>query len=797
MPVTQADNDEVSEPSAIKRGFWRVLFLIAGLGLGAAIPYIWYLDKQVRTQFSELKWQVPTKVYARPLALKPGIALDGAGFELELQAGGYSNDGQGRVAGSYGRNGSRFRLTTREFFDVDGNVPSRRLEVVLGSGRVVSVRDGNSRKALKSAKVDPVRIATLYGNNTQERRLVKIDRVPKLLVDGLQAVEDRNFRNHIGIDPLGVARAIYVNIREGEFEQGASTLTQQMVRGLFLSNTKTISRKVKEALYALIIEARFSKDTILEAYLNQVFLGQVGDQSIHGIAAGSHFRFGRDVTELREHEIALLIGLMQGPGYWDPRKHPERALKRRATVLDEFAEAGLITPEQAEKAKAAPLGVIGKPVLARDRAPAFLDIVRRQLAKDYDNEALSGQGLSILTTLSPMAQSYLEKGVTGTLDRIQRKDGPELQAGAMVTDAETGHILAAVGNRKVGMPGFNRAVDAKRPVGSLIKPFVFMLALARPEEWSLSSWLSDAPIAVNTDDGKVWEPKNSDRRSHGTVTLSNALANSYNQATVRLGMQVGPSHVAKLMKALTGESMTARPSLLLGSVDLSVYTMAQAYQFLASGGRVQPLQAVRAVLDPQGKALNKYETTPVKAQKGDAMASRLLAFALQQTVTSGTARALLSEGLGDLQSAGKTGTSTDSRDSWYAGYTGDHLAVIWIGNDKNEPTGLYGATGAMRVWAQLFRKLPSRPLRNSGDGLEWAYLDASRYATTEEYCVGARHAVFIAGYLPAEHVPCGDPPPDESKDGSWLDWFTGGKDEPPPAPEPEPAASGDEAGEQP
>ena len=755
-----------------------------------AIPYIWYLDKQVRTQFSELKWQVPTKVYARPLTLKPGMALDGAGFELELKAGGYSNDGQGRVSGSYGRSGSRFRLTTREYFDVDGKVPSRRLEVVLGSGRVVAVRDGDSRKALKSAKVDPVRIATLYGNNTQERRLVKIDRVPKLLVEGLQAVEDRNFRDHIGIDPLGVARAIYVNIREGEFEQGASTLTQQMVRGLFLSNTKTISRKVKEALYALIIEARFSKDTILEAYLNQVFLGQVGDQSIHGIAAGSDFWFGRDVNALREHEIALLIGLMQGPGYWDPRKHPERALKRRATVLNEFVEAGLLTPEQAEKAKAAPLGVIDKPVLARDRAPAFLDIVRRQLAKDYDNEALSGQGLSILTTLSPMAQTYLEKAVTGTLERVQRKDGPELQAGAVVTDAETGHILAAVGNRKVGMPGFNRAVDAKRPVGSLIKPFVFMLALARPEEWSLSSWLSDAPIAVNTDDGKVWEPKNSDRKSHGTITLSSALANSYNQATVRLGMQIGPDHVAKLINALTGESVTARPSLLLGSVDLSVYTMAQAYQFLASGGRVQPLQAVRAVLDPQGKALNKYETAPVKAQKGDAMASRLLAFALQQTVTSGTARALLSEGLGDLQSAGKTGTSNDSRDSWYAGYTGDHLAVIWIGNDKNEPTGLYGATGAMRVWSQLFRKLPSRPLRISGDGMEWAYLDALRFATTEEYCPGARHAVFIAGYLPTEHVPCGDPPADETKDGSWLDWFTGGRDEPPA--EPEPAATADE-----
>lgn len=764
--------------SLLKRGLWRLLFLFVGLGFGIGIPYIWYLDKQVRDQFAQLNWQVPTKVYARPLELKPGLALDGSSLELELQSGGYKNDGQGRTPGTYVRKGGRFKIATREFFDVNGKVPAVRFDVLLISGRVNVVRDAVKKRTLASAKIDPMRIATLYGNNTEERRLVKIDRVPKLLVDGLQAVEDRNFQSHIGIDPMGVARAIYVNIREVGFEQGASTLTQQLVRSLFLSNTKTITRKVKEALYALIIEARFDKATILEAYLNQVYLGQVGDQSIHGIAAGSDFWFGRDVADLQPQEIALLIGLVQGPYYWDPRKHPERAQKRRTTVLNEFLEAGLLTPEQTAEAKQAPLGVVEKPILARNRAPAFLDIVRRQLAKDYNDEDLRGQGLTVLTTLSPASQTYLEKAVSSAIARVQRKDGPELQAGAMVTDAQSGKILAAVGNRDSGTPGFNRALDAKRPVGSLLKPFVFMLALARPSDWSLSSWLSDDPIAVNTDDGKMWQPKNSDRRSHGTVTLSSALANSYNQATVRLGMQIGPERLSGLVQSLTGEKVTARPSLLLGSVDLSVYTMAQMYQFLASGGRVQPLYAVRAVLDPHGKALNKYETETKSAQKGDAIAARLVSVALQQTVTSGTARALLRDGLGDLQSAGKTGTSNDSRDSWYAGYTGDHLAVVWMGNDKNESTGLYGATGAMQVWSSLFKRLPSRPLRIKGDGLEWAYLDASRYATTEAHCPGARRAVFVAGYLPGQAVSCGEKPAEES--GSWLDWFTGGDSKPAP-----------------
>ncbi len=780
--MNNPDQAPEQKHSLLKRGLWRLMFLFVGLVIGIGIPYIWYLDKQVRDQFAQLNWQVPSKVYAMPLALKPGLALDGSSLELELQAGGYKNDGQAKTPGTYSRNGGRFKITTREFFDVNGKVLSQRLNVLIVSGRVNVVRDDKTRKTLNSAKIDPVRIATLYGNNTEERRLVKIDRVPKLLVDGLQAVEDRNFQNHIGIDPFGVARAIYVNIREVGFEQGASTLTQQLVRSLFLSNTKTITRKVKEALYALIIEARFDKKTILEAYLNQVYLGQVGDQSIHGIAAGSDFWFGRDVADLQPQEIALLIGLVQGPYYWDPRKHPERGLKRRMTVLNEFLEAGLLTPEQTAVAKQAPLGIVAKPILARNRAPAFLDIVRRQLAKDYDDDDLRGQGLTVLTTLSSSSQSYLEKAVSSTIQSVQRKQGPELQAGAMVTDAQTGKILAAVGNRDVAMPGFNRALDAKRPVGSLLKPFVFMLALARPNEWSLSSWISDEAITVNTEDGKKWQPQNSDRRSHGTVSLSSALANSYNQATVRLGMQIGPERLADLMQSLTGEEVKARPSLLLGSVDLSVYTMTQMYQFLASGGRVQPLYAVRAVLDPQGKALNKYETETKTAQKGDAVAARLVSVGLQQTVTSGTARPLLRDGLGDLQSAGKTGTSNDSRDSWYAGYTGDHLAVIWVGNDKNESTGLYGATGAMRIWSRLFQKIPSKPLRISGDGLEWAYLDSSRFATTDDYCAGARRAVFVAGYLPSEYISCGEKPVPESS--SWLDWFTGGDSATPKAPEP-------------
>ena len=753
----------------------RGVLLALGLLLGLGIPYVWYLDKQVRTEFAQLQWQVPTRVYARPLVLSNGVRLSPESMELELAAATYRNDGVGQLPGTYAREGGRFRLGTRAFTDLDGPVAAHRLELLISSGRVVQVRDADKKRGMASVRVDPARIATLYGIDEEERRLVRMAEVPELLITGLQAVEDRNFKNHHGIDPWGVLRAIWVNMREAGFEQGASTLTQQMVRSLFLSNTKTISRKLKEALYALLIEARFDKRSILEAYLNQVYLGQQGKQSIHGVAAGADFWFGRELNTLRTEDIALLVGIIQGPGYWDPRRFPGRALERRAVVLDVFAKTGLITPEQAAQAKATPLGVSGRPGVARNNAPAFLDLVRRQLARDYPADALRGAGLTVLSTLAPSVQTLSERAVRDTLPRAERKQGPALQAGMVVTDTGSGEVLAVVGNRRSNEPGFNRALEAVRPVGSLLKPFVYLLALAQPDRYSLASWVDDSPVEVTQPNGKPWRPKNSDGKSHGRVTLSSALARSFNQATVRVGMDVGPDRLAELLKVLGGLQAQPNPSLILGSVDLSVFSMSQMYQFLASGGRIQPLRAVRGVLDTQGKAISRYDFKTEPAQGGDAIAARLVTLALQSAVTSGTARPLLSDGLGPLQAAGKTGTSNDSRDSWFAGYTGDHLAVVWVGNDKNLPTGLYGATGAMRVWSALFTKLPTEPLRVSGSGIEWAWLDGADYATTEPDCPGARRAAFVSGYLPPEHKTC--------QQSSWLDWFhLGGEGQQPEIP---------------
>ncbi|MBA3486559.1 MAG: penicillin-binding protein 1B [Lysobacter sp.] len=763
---------------------WRrrlLTWLLAGvaIGLGFLVPYALYLNHEVSQRFDQLRWQIPTRVYGRPLELSRGLALDAATLKTELDAAGYHDDGTGARPGSYSRDGGRWAISSRGYNDVDGAVAPRRLDVTLSGGKVASVREAGSKQALESARLDPARIATLYGQQQEERRLVQIAEVPELLVTGLQAVEDRDFAHHHGIDLSGMARAAWINLRSGQARQGASTLTQQLARSglLGIGREQTWSRKFNEIIYAMLIEARYDKRSILETYFNQVYLGQRGAQAIHGVAAGSEFWFGRDLADISTEQIALLIGTVRGPSHYDPRRHPQRATERRDFVLEKMHQSELIDDAEYKRALSAPLGVTESAgSVAANRFPAYIDLVRRQLARDYPADASAGAGLSVMTGMSPSAQAYAEGAVTRTLKSLDSKKRPALEAGVVVTDVHNGDVLAVVGSRETRVHGFNRAVEAQRPVGSLIKPFVYLLALAQPGQWSLASWVSDAPVEVTLGNGKRWNPANADKRSHGSVRLIDALSRSYNQSTVRIGMQVAPERISELIRTLSGIQTGRHPSLILGSVDQSPYAVAQLYQFLASGGEIQPLHAVRGVLDAEGRTLNRYDSQPAPAQEGDAIAARLVTIALQDAVTSGTARQLVSDGLGRLSAAGKTGTSNDSRDSWFAGYTGDHLAVVWVGNDQNEPTGLYGATGGMRVWSSLFARLPSATLQVGDQGLDWQWVINAN--TTDAGCAGAHRFAFVAGFAPP-YAPCPMPQPEpelEDERRGWRDWF--GIDEP-------------------
>ncbi|MFL6587614.1 MAG: penicillin-binding protein 1B [Luteimonas sp.] len=808
------DTDDLNDdaPPAWRRRAVTAVLALVGLGLGFLIPYTLYLNHQVSEKFGALTWQVPTRVYARPLQITPGVAMNAATLKTELDAAGY-REGDGVKPGTYASEGGRWTISSRGYRDVDGAVAPGRVQLSLSGGRVSRLRDGDGERALKVARMDPARIATLYGQRQEERRLVRIDEVPQLLTDTLQAVEDKDFAHHHGIDLSGMARAAMINLRAGETRQGASTLTQQLARSglLGIGREQTYTRKFNEILYAMLIEARYGKGPILEAYLNQVYLGQRGAQAIHGVAAGAEFWFGRRLDDLETEQVALLVGIIRGPSHYDPRRNPERALERRDFVLGKMLESGLIDQAAHDRAVKRPLGVTETPgSIAANRFPAYVDLVRRQLARDYPTGELQGAGLSVMTAMAPSAQAYAEGSTVRTIKDLSTGKRPPLQAGLVVTDVHSGEVVAAVGSRDPVEHGFNRVVEAHRPVGSLLKPFVYLLAFGNPGQYSLASWVDDSPVTITLENGQRWSPGNSDGRSHGTVRMIDALARSYNQATVRIGEAVGARALADLVHVLAGVRATPNPSLTLGSMDQSPYAMAQLYQFLASGGEIQPLRAVRGVIDEQGRVVNRYDNAPRPAQEGDAIAARLVTLALQHAVTSGTGRQLVSDGLGRLNAAGKTGTSNDGRDSWFAGWTGDHLAVVWVGNDQNEQTGLYGATGAMRVWSGIFSRLPSAPLEVGDAGLEWQWVAQSN--STDADCPDARRFAFVAGYAPPyQACPTYDPnqtfvdangnlvdatgAPVQQERRGWREFFGFGRDEEaappadtaPPAPAPAPA----------
>lgn len=636
---------------------WLIACALAGLALamGFLVPYTLYLNQQVTARFGELRWQIPTRVYARPLMLQPGMALDARTLKIELDAASYREDNHGELPGTYQQQNGRFTVSSRGYVDVDGAIPASRLIITLNNNQVSALRKADTRKPIRRGRLDPARIATLYGQKQEERRLVRLEEVPQLLVTGLQVVEDRDFKHHHGIDITSILRAAWVMVRSGGgVRQGASTLTQQPARSglLGIGKEQTLQRKCNEILYALILEARYSKRVILESYLNQVYLGQRGSQAVHGVATGAEFWYGRELGSLTTEQVALLIGLVKGPSYYDPRRFPDRALSRRNFVLGKLHENKLIDDAEYMRAQASPLGVPKEPgLVAANRFVAYLDLVRRQLAHDYPENVLRGAGMTVLTGMSPSAQAYAERGVQTTLSALEKVKGlkrPPLQAGLVLTDVHNGDVLAVVGSRDATQSGFNRAIEAQRQVGSLLKPFVYLLALASPDRWSLSSWVEDTPVNIPLAHGRIWSPSNSDNISHGTVRLIDALAHSYNQATVRVGMQVGPERVAQLINVLAGLKADANPSLILGATDQSPYAMTQLYQFLASGGEIQPLHAVRGVLDPQNKLLKRYDNTPAPAQPGDSVAANVISVALQEVVNSGTARQLIIDGLGRL-----------------------------------------------------------------------------------------------------------------------------------------------------
>ncbi|MEO7431129.1 MAG: penicillin-binding protein 1B [Dokdonella sp.] len=735
---------------------WRIfripLLIATGLAIGFLLPYAFYLDREVRSRFDDLSWQIPSRVYARPLQLAPGLPMKPDVLELELAAARYVDDPQATLPGTWHREGARFTISRRAFIYLDGREREKRIGVTIADGRVSQLVDADSGAAMASVRLDPARIATLYGELQEDRRYVTLGEIPPLLLSGLQAVEDRDFKSHHGIDTVAILRAAWANLVAGHVVQGGSTLTQQLVKNLFLDRGQTFARKLNEALLSLLIEARYDKKRILEAYVNEVFLGQQGAQAVHGFAAASEFYFGRDLRGLGPADIALLVGMVQGPSLYDPRRNPDRALTRRNIVLGAFRDTGLIDDATSAAASKQPIGTAANATLPRDRYPAFLELVRRQLKQDYPDTELNSAGLAIHTTLAPSVQSLGEGAIDKALTALGKR-GEAVQAALVVTGAHDGEVQAMIGSRDVDEPGFNRALDALRPIGSLVKPFVNLVALAQPQRYSLATLLDDSAIDMLQPNGTRWRPENDDHQTHGQVLLIDALAESWNLATIHLGQRIGIDRVHGFLASFgLGRDINPNPSMLLGAVDLSPFDVARLYQYLASDGHALPLRALRGVLDAQGRALTRYTVKPGASDYANA--TRLVTYAMQQVAISGTAHAITDSGLGWLHAAGKTGTSDTQRDSWFAGFTGDSLAVAWVGRDDNKPTGLFGATGGLRIWIELMKRLPTTPLVVPQDGIERAWIAPASGKRTDSACARARELPFAVGYPPSEEENC-------------------------------------------
>lgn len=733
--------------------FWRLSFRLAAIGLALLAGWTVYLDAVVTDRFEGRRFEVPSRVYARPLELYEGAGVSSGALQRELELAGFRR-GDGVKPGSYRRNGGHFLISTRGFRFPEGDEPRRRLSLNIYDDQIqdFSVLSGDNAPIVR---LEPAQIGGIYPSHKEDRILVQLDEVPALLPRTLMAVEDRNFYEHVGVAPLSIGRAMLANLRAGEIVQGGSTLTQQLVKNFFLSREQTLVRKANEALMAILLELHYEKDDILETYLNEVYLGQAGTRSINGFGLASQFYFGESLMNLDVHQIALLVGMVKGPSYYNPRRNPEQATARRNLVISEMEEAGLIDSARAARARGLPLGVSERPSYSENRYPAYIDLVRRHLARDYKEEDLQSEGLRIFTTLDPAIQYAAEFAVTDTVPRLASGDmGKALEATLVVTAKDTGEVLALVGGRDPQFAGFNRALDASRQIGSLIKPFIYLSALQRPEKYTLMTPVLDKSFVLEFDDGRRWSPKNYDGEQRGEVPLHRALSHSYNLPAVRVGLDIGVDVVKDTLRAFGVTSpIPEYPSMLLGSVAMTPVTVAQMYQGLATSGFNTPLRTIREVTDANGEPLSRYRLEV--DQVADPAAVHLVQYALQETMREGTGRSAYYTVPDELALAGKTGTTDDGRDSWFAGFSGDLLAVAWVGRDDNGATPLTGATGALPIWSRFMAQVPQHSLSPVvPDGVNYLWVNTQRQALTDEGCDNARLLPFISGSEPVQEVSC-------------------------------------------
>ncbi|MFK8258694.1 bifunctional glycosyl transferase/transpeptidase [Erwinia sp. AnSW2-5] len=692
-----------------KRGWIGLLFKLFLIFAVVMAIYGFYLDSQIRSRIDGKVWQLPATVYGRMVNLEPGMSYNKKEMITLLEGTQYREVTRMTRPGEFTVQANSIEMIRRPFDFPDSKEGQIRARLSFSGDQLSDIKNLDNGRSFGFFRLDPRLITMLQSPNGEQRLFVPRTGFPDLLVDTLVATEDRHFYQHDGISLYSIGRAFVANITAGRAVQGGSTLTQQLVKNLFLTNERSLWRKANEAYMALIMDARYSKDRILELYLNEVYLGQAGNDQIRGFPLASLYYFGRPVDELSLDQQALLVGMVKGASLYNPWRNPQLSLERRNLVLRLLQQQKVIDQELYDMLSARPLGVQPKGGVITPQ-PAFMQMVRNELQSKLGDKVKDLSGVKIFTTLDSVSQDAAEKSVEEGIPALRKQRGVnDLETAMVVVDRFSGEVRAMVGGADPQFAGYNRALQARRSIGSLAKPATYLTALSQPDTYRLNTWLADNPIALKQPNGQVWKPQNDDRRYSGQVMLVDALTNSMNVPTVNLGMTLGLPQVVDTWTKLgvPKEQLNPVPSMLLGALNLTPIEVAQAFQTIASGGSRAPLSAVRSVIAEDGSVL--YQSFPQAERAVPAQGAYLTLYSMQQVVDHGTARALGAK-YPKATLAGKTGTTNNQVDTWFAGIDGKEVAITWVGRDNNQPTKLYGSSGAMQLYRRYLEIQAPMPL---------------------------------------------------------------------------------------